>query len=153
MMDTAVRRASTDDVVALTALEAEARAAAAELRGGPRLLADHPPVAAGWAEWVDAGARAAWVATIDDVAVGYLALELPASAGGAGLVTQVFVTPEARELGLGEALVAAALDVLVAVGAGALDAVALPGDRLTKNLFERAGVVSRLIVLTRSLDR
>jgi GNAT superfamily N-acetyltransferase len=152
-MDTSVRRATPDDADVLAELEVEARAAVGDLRGGPRLLADHPPVAAGWARWMEDPASAAWIAEIDGVPVGYLTLELPSRSGGAGQITQVFVTPGARELGLGEALVAAAIGALVAVGAGALDAVALPGDRLTKNLFERAGVVSRLIVLSRSLAR
>jgi GNAT superfamily N-acetyltransferase len=152
-MDLAVRRATPIDVAALTPLEAEARTAAAELRGGPRVLADHPPLAQGWIQWVDGDATVAWLALVDEVPVGYLALELPARAGGTGVVTQVFVTSGARELGLGEALVDAALEALVAAGAGALDAFALPGDRLTKNLFERAGVVARLIVLSRPLAR
>lgn len=152
-MDTTVRRATAADAAELAELEEEARRAAVDLRGGSRLLADHSPVAGEWARWLGGATHAAWIARIDSLAVGYLALQLPSQRGGVGLVTQVFVTPGARELGLGEQLVEAALDALVEAGAGTLDALALPGDRLTKNLFERAGVVSRLIVLSRPLVR
>ena len=33
----------------------------------------------------------------------------------------------------------------------ALDALALPGDRETKNLYERSGLVARLITVTKKL--
>lgn len=150
-MDAGVRRAGPGDITALIELEDEARAAANLLRGGARLLADHPPISAAWDDWLVDGRRAVWIALIDAVPVGYLALELAAEAGGVGRIVQVFVTPGGRELGLGEELVEAAIQALVADGASAVDAVALPGDRLTKNLFERAGLVARMIVVSRPL--
>ena len=66
------------------------------------------------------------------------------------MVRQVYVEPEARELGFGDELLATALDIARARGCTALQATALPGDRLTKNLYERAGITTRkLTVWTR----
>mgnify|MGYP003348556134 CR=1 FL=1 len=64
---------------------------------------------------------------------------------------QVFVEAEARELGLGDALLGTAIDAARRTGCSRLEGSALPGDRLTKNLYERAGVVARKIVLSTDL--
>ena len=61
----------------------------------------------------------------------------------------IYVTPGARELGVGEALLRELLDAAVANAATEIEANALPGDRETKNLFERAGLVARLITVSR----
>ena len=37
-------------------------------------------------------------------------------------------------------------------GSGGIDAIALPGDRATKNFFERFGLTARAIVVHRVLD-
>ena len=68
-------------------------------------------------------------------------------------VDQVFVTPEARGLGFGDALLAAGLAHARAVGARLFEGEALPGDRETKNLYERAGITARLITVSTRLDR
>ena len=52
----------------------------------------------------------------------------------------------------GDGLLGAAMDAARAQGARRLDALALPGDRATKNLYERAGVVARAIILSTRLD-
>ena len=67
-------------------------------------------------------------------------------------VDQVYVTPDARELGFGDALLEAATAAAVAAGADVLEGQALPGDRDTKNLYERAGITARLITVSRRLD-
>jgi GNAT superfamily N-acetyltransferase len=55
-------------------------------------------------------------------------------------------------VGIGELV----MDALVAWaqdhGCEAIDAVALPGDRETKNFFERFGLTARAIVVHRRLD-
>ncbi|MGK0332191.1 MAG: GNAT superfamily N-acetyltransferase [Minisyncoccia bacterium] len=66
-------------------------------------------------------------------------------------VDQVWVTPEARELGFGDALLAAAIAGARERGAVAVEGQALPGDRHTKNLYERAGIVARLITTYKPL--
>jgi len=135
----AVRPLTIADIAVVSALETEARTALLEQRGGPEHLAEEPPT-----EWSSAIGRA-WVGTLDDQVFGYLELTYE---GTAARVRQVFVHPEARELGLGDALLAAALDAARAAGCTVLEGTALPGDRETKNLYERAGIKARKIVVS-----
>ncbi len=88
-----------------------------------------------------------WVAVIGAVVVGYLVAEL-----GDDLILridQVWVTPEAREVGFGDGLLAAAIEAARGRGGIAVQGESLPGDRQTKNLYERAGIVARLITTFR----
>ena len=66
-------------------------------------------------------------------------------------IDQVWVTPMARELGFGDGLLEAAIGSARERGAVAVEGQALPGDRQTKNLYERAGIVARLITTYREL--
>jgi GNAT superfamily N-acetyltransferase len=89
-----------------------------------------------------------WVAHIGPVAVGYLA----ASHHGDVLrIDEVFVHPDAREVGFGDELLAAAIAGGRAAGCRLLEGESLPGDRDTKNLFERAGIKARLITVSTEL--
>jgi ribosomal protein S18 acetylase RimI-like enzyme len=145
----AVRVAVAADAPALAELERDARAALVEVRGGPQLLAESPPVA-DWSALVQRTDRLVLVATIDEVVLGYLVATVP-HRGGTGIVEQVHVAPEARELGFGDELLARAVDAMRAGGAAAIESFTLPGDRDTKNLFERAGVTARKIVVHKRL--
>jgi len=80
--------------------------------------------------------------------VGYLVLELDLPIA---TVDQVYVLPDVRELGYGDALLEAATAAAVEAGAHVLEGTALPGDRDTKNLYERAGITARLIIVSRPL--
>ena len=149
MIDPTVRRCRADDadVEQLELLEHEAREALVGQRGGDRWLVEHPPVGADWRERCS-GADV-WVAHIDDVVVGYMVAEL-----GADLIVrihQVWVTPLAREVGFGDALLEQAISSARERGAIAVEGESLPGDRQTKNLYERAGIVARLITTYREL--
>lgn len=66
-------------------------------------------------------------------------------------IDHVFVEPDAREVGIGDALVLAALGALAERGARWIGATALPGDRAMKNLFERHGLVAQSITVGRDL--
>ena len=142
-----MRPLAASDAPEVAALEAEARMAIADARGGAALLAGSPEVG-DWLGHVADPARPTWVGTIDDVVVGVLAL---AVGGAIARVQQVWVTPEARELGLGDELLATAVAAARAAGCTRLDGWALPGDRETKNLYERAGITARLIVVSTPL--
>lgn len=150
-MRTEVRPARADDVAALRWLEAEARADVATRRGGPQLLAEHPVVGAGWSALIEDSSAHVLVATIDDVAVGYLELAA-VERNGTARVVQVWVSPDAREIGFGDDLLLAATEIARAGGAAAIEAEALPGDRDTKNLYERAGVTARKLVVWKALS-
>jgi GNAT superfamily N-acetyltransferase len=94
------------------------------------------------------------VGTVDDAVVGYGWARVEELHDGSRLlvVSDLYTEPEARAIGVGEAM----MDVLVAearaVGAVGIDAIALPGDRHTKNFFETFGLTARAIVVHRALD-
>lgn len=140
MIDPTVRPATADDVGQIAWLESLSRAELAGQRGGDRWLATHPPH--GGAAIGDA---VIWVATIDAVVVGYL---VSAREGDVARIVDVFVHPEAREVGFGDELLAAAVEAARRGGARLLEGEALPGDRETKNLYERAGIKARLITVS-----
>lgn len=91
---------------------------------------------------------------IDAVPVGVAVAELVAvgTLGPVARVRALYVEPEAREVGVAEALMDRVLAWAGSAGCTAVEADALPGDRATKNLFERYGLVARKIVVRRDLD-
>jgi ribosomal protein S18 acetylase RimI-like enzyme len=146
MVDPVVRPARRDDVEQLEALEREAREALVGERGGDRWLATHAARASQWCD-VIAGAHVE-VAVIDDVVVGYLVMR---ELGRVAYIDEVYITPDAREVGFGDALVEAATAGARSAGCTTIEAEALPGDRDMKNLYERAGITARLIVVSKPL--
>ncbi len=147
MIDPLVRRATAADRDQLRQLEREARDALVGQRGGDRWLDEHPEVGEGWAERCND--VEVYVGSIDEVVIAYLVAELGDDA--IVRIDQVWVTPEARELGFGDELLATAIGAARQRGAVAVEGQALPGDRHTKNLYERAGIVARLITTFRRL--
>lgn len=138
-----VRAARAEDAEQIAGLEAEGRAPLHDARGGPMWLEEHPPVE-DWVSVIDGDGHVT-VAEIDGVLVGFLQMAAP-DARGVAAVRQVFVLPEARELGFGDIVLAESIAWARSVGAVALEGEALPGDRDTKNLYERAGITARKII-------
>lgn len=66
-------------------------------------------------------------------------------------VTHVYVDPQAREIGLGDALLDFAMTEVAQRGGTWLGGQALPGDRAMKNLFERHGLVAQTIWVGKDL--
>jgi len=93
------------------------------------------------------------VGLIDEVVVGFgvLVLETLSTGQRLGRVTELFVEPPARAIGVGEGIA----DELVRFAADhhciGVDALALPGHRETKNFFEDQGFTARALVMHRSL--
>jgi GNAT superfamily N-acetyltransferase len=141
-----VRPASVADAEICRTIDAAARVGLADQRGGAAWLAEHPALVGD--DWL----AATLVVTIEDAVVGFLIGRRAAHRGRGDVysVDRVYVVEEARELGCGDALIAAAMDV--ARGCEFFEAVALPGDRETKNLYERAGVTARSIVVSKALE-
>lgn len=150
-MSFTIRAAGVDDVEALASLETEARAGIEEVRGGAAALAEQPPVGS-WSDVLADEMRRVWIAEIDGVPVGYLELELPADRSTAAVIHQVWVHPDAREVGFGDDLVGAAIEAATDHGTPSIESWALPGDRDTKNLFERAGLTARKLVVAKRLS-
>jgi GNAT superfamily N-acetyltransferase len=146
VIDPLVRAAVQADAGELAALEAEARAALVDRRGGARWLDTHAARGTDWEATIATGG--ALVAHIDDVVVGYLVATVSDAIVG---IDEVYVTPPARELGFGDALLAGAVEIGRAAGCELIEGEALPGDRDTKNLYERAGITARLITVSRRL--
>jgi GNAT superfamily N-acetyltransferase len=146
-MSEVVRRAVATDAAQLAELEAAARHHLIDQRGGAALLAEQPPVG-DWSVAINDHSRWIGVAELDGFVVGYLELGVT---GDIAFVRQVYVEPEARELGFGDGLLDAAREEALRHGCSALEGFALPGDRETKNLYERAGITARKIIVSTRL--
>lgn len=153
MIDPTVRRAVPDDAGALRDLELAAREALVDTRGGNRWLDEHPEIGSGWTSAV--AERAVFVGGIAvddvDVPIGYLVADLVDAPMRIVHVDQVWVDPDARELGFGDEMLAAAIAWGRESDAEIVEGHALPGDRNLKNLYERAGITARLITVSRRL--
>jgi GNAT superfamily N-acetyltransferase len=155
-VEISARSAGAADLAPLVVLAEAARAAVAEVRGGP-LLARHEAQRHPLAEWLgEVLASPGWhaaVATLDGVVLGYAAVESRTLADGGrlGIIHDLYVDPGARGVGLGEALMAEVERWCTERGCLGLDSVALPGDRATKNFFEANGMVARAIVVHKAL--
>jgi GNAT superfamily N-acetyltransferase len=66
-------------------------------------------------------------------------------------ISLVFVEQEAREMGIGDALVQHVLSQISQANGIWISAQAQPGDRSLKNLFERHGLVAQTITVGKSL--
>ena len=143
-----VRRMTAVDVDLCRSIEGDARRHLLDQRGGRAWLAEHPELPSGWSDWP----AVSLVATIDEAVVGLLVATIDDEPGRGRImrIDRVHVVPEARGIGCGDALLDAAF--AAADGCAYLEATVLPGDRETKNLYERAGVTARAIVVSRELD-
>jgi GNAT superfamily N-acetyltransferase len=93
-----------------------------------------------------------YVGELEGAALGFLLARseplLPQSRGAkVGAIRLVYVEPEGREVGLGEAMLEAVMDELRRRGHQRFDAHVLPGHRMAKNFFEAAGFAARSIVM------
>jgi GNAT superfamily N-acetyltransferase len=92
------------------------------------------------------------VGTFDGVVVGFGAGQVECLQDGSclGVVSDLFVHPEARGVGVGEAMLGELVEFFRAQGCVGIDAVALPGHRAAKNFFEESGFSARAIVMHHS---
>ncbi len=101
------------------------------------------------------GRADAWVlvGTLDDVVVGFGAATVQplTDASLLGVVSDLYVEPDAREVGVGESLANALVERCAEVGCIGVDATALPGMRASKNFFETHGFVARALVMHKPL--
>lgn len=146
MIDPIVEEATAEHHAELDLLQSEARAALTDQRGGVRWLEEHPPH--DWAHL--AAGHDVFVARLDGAVMGYLVLEQVSD--HVARVEQVYVTPGAREVGYGDELLAAAIGRARELGVRWFEGEALPGDRNTKNLYERAGITARSITVATRLS-
>jgi ribosomal protein S18 acetylase RimI-like enzyme len=107
----------------------------------------------------DSDHHAVLVGTYDDVVVGLALAEHPTESAPSrtgddrvAVVRVLYVEPEMRGVGVGDALLAELLRIERARGATSLDIAALPGDGATKSFLEGLGFRARLLVMHRSLE-
>ena len=147
------RPATEKDIDVLALLESEARNSLNQFRGSDRLASEVRQIGNRWSEELNNDTVFVLAGGIDSVVMGYLVARTSEKAGNqVATIEQVFVTHDARNLGVGDALVSTALSWAREQKLHALDALALPGDRETKNLYERSGLVARLITVTKKLS-
>ncbi|HRW38323.1 MAG: GNAT family N-acetyltransferase [Acidimicrobiales bacterium] len=153
------RAARADDLAAIAQLAKAARDELAAQRGGPvwRAQLGRPdPVERSFSNQLGAPAErgSAVVGTIDATVVGYgiSSIEVLGDGSRLAVVSDLYVDPEARGVGIGEAMMDLLVDHARSVGARGIDALALPGDRATKNFFETFGLKARAIIVHRALD-
>jgi GNAT superfamily N-acetyltransferase len=150
------RPATVGDLPRLAELAAQAVAEQQLLKGGAvwaRREARQPPYEAQLAAEVASASAQVVVGTLDDAVLGYgvALVEDLADGGRLGRVTDLYVEPGGREVGIGEALMGALIEWCTAEGCIGVDSLALPGDRATKNFFEAFGLVARGIIVHRRL--
>lgn len=138
------RPATAADMATVAALRQQALDEMRVVRGGELYVARH-------ATDLPAGedpARRLWVGVLADGVVGYLSGRVDDQLGR---IDAVYVDPECRAVGVGEAMIERALDWFVERGCFGVDATALPGARATKNFFEETGFTARLLVMHHEL--
>ncbi len=133
-------------------LVGEALTHAGSMRGGPALVGEATPEEL-LTRWNGEAAGAGlFVGEFEGAVVGVLGVVAVASAEGLrGRIECCYVELAARGVGVGTSLMDAAVGWCAAAGCEEVDALALPGDRLTKQRLEASGFTARLLTLSRRL--
>jgi GNAT superfamily N-acetyltransferase len=152
----AVRGIEAGDLDRCHELVAAAMAAAKNQRGGALLMATqdgNDPAASLLTRWRADTNTEVIVGTYSDAIVGIGAGTVGAIGPRAvGRIECFYVEPDARAVGVGGAMVEHLVAWLATRGCRDIDALALPGDRTSKQLLESSGFKARLLILHRSLD-
>lgn len=151
------RPASAADLPTIVTLAGRMRAELGGMRGGALWLereAWPEPLADAYAALLARDDALLVVGTIDDVVLGFGAVVVEELRSGLrlGVITDLYVEPEAREVAVGEAMVVALVTHCEERGCVGIDATALPGHRATKNFFETHGFTARALTMHRRLD-
>jgi ribosomal protein S18 acetylase RimI-like enzyme len=113
------------------------------------------PLDDAYAQLLDRDDALVIVGTVDETVVGFgvLTLEALRSDETLGVISDLFVEPDARAVGVGESMADALVSFCASRGCVGIDTLALPGHRAAKNFFEESGFTARAIVMHRSLER
>jgi GNAT superfamily N-acetyltransferase len=154
-META-RPARDDDMPACLELLAWALTDVRSMRGGPALVGTMTPAEV-LARWMAAPPAevAVFVGEFHHAVVGLAAVTValrPHADALSGRIECCYVEKEARGVGVGTALMDSVVAWCAQRECRDVDALALPGDRLSKQRFEGAGFSARLLVLNRPLN-
>lgn len=143
-----VRKAQSIDASAVSALEQQCVRESQSFRGSAELLADAPFIGNDFDKVLGNTGRVILVVESSGDLCGFADMEISDSVA---MIRRVYISEAARELGAGATLIDELRIHAQASGCTRIDAYALPGDRLTKNLFERAGMKARLLIASSDL--
>jgi N-acetylglutamate synthase-like GNAT family acetyltransferase len=143
-----VRKAQPLDASAVSALEQQCVRESQSFRGSAQLLAEVPFIGSDFDNVLGNTGRLFLVVESSGDLCGFSDMEISDSVA---MVRRVYISEAARELGAGATLIDELRIHAKALGCTRIDAYALPGDRLTKNLFERAGMKARLLIASSEL--
>ncbi len=150
-----VRPAQPDDRAACEQLLGQALTDLPSMRGGAALVGT-AAAADLFTTWSAAGPEGTLlVGEFHGAVVGLAAVSTFIRSGAnepSGRVDCCYVETAARGVGVGSALMDAAVEWCRQKGCADIDAQALPGDRATKQRLEAAGFTARLLTLNRRLS-
>jgi GNAT superfamily N-acetyltransferase len=143
-----VRLAQSQDASAIVQLEQQCVHESESFRGSAPLQEAAPAIGNNLDHILTNDNHSVFVITSSDEVCGFAQMEITDSVA---LVRRVYVQLTARDLGAGATLIDELRKHARLRGCTRIDAYALPGDRLTKNLFERAGMKARLLIASSEL--
>jgi len=143
-----VRKAQLLDDSAVSLLEQQCVRESHSFRGSAQLLAEAPFIGSDFDKVLGNNGSLVLVVESSGVLCGFADMKISDSVA---MVRRVYISEAARELGAGATLIDELRIHAKALGCTRIDAYALPGDRLTKNLFERAGMKARLLIASSDL--
>ena len=144
----AVRKAQSLDGSAVSALEQQCFRESQGFRGSTQLLTEASFIGSDFDKVLGNTGRLVLVVESSGNLCGFADMEISDSVA---MVRRIYISEAARELGAGAMLIDELRIHAKASGCNRIDAYALPGDRLTKNLFERAGMKARLLIASSDL--
>ena len=156
VMQETARPATTADLAVLEELATAAIAEQVDSRGGwlwSRRETRGEPFAEAFRQALENPRQGIWMGEIDGAAIGYCVAGIDTLRTGEvlGVISDLYVAPAAREVSVGEKLIAEALAWCEQHDCVGVDALALPGNRSTKNFFESFGFKARLLTVHRPL--
>jgi ribosomal protein S18 acetylase RimI-like enzyme len=152
------RPATAEDLPRIAELAELAREELVPMKGGALWSAREAiaePFEDAYGALIDRDDTLVVVGTVDETIVGFgvVTLERLRTGETLGVITDIFVEPGARAVGVGEAMADDLVAFCATRGCTGIDALALPGHRTTKNFFEGSGFTARALVMHRALDR
>ena len=152
------RPASAEDLPRIAELAELARDELVPMKGGALWSAREAvaePFEDTYGALIDRDDALVVVGTVDETVIGFgvLTLERLRTGETLGVISDLFVEPGARAIGVGEAMANDLVAFCETRGCTGIDALALPGHRTTKNFFEESGFTARALVMHRALDR
>lgn len=152
------RPATVDDLVRIVELARHLRHELVAMKGGvlwSNREARAEPLDEAYAQLLGRDDALVVVGTVDETVVGFgvVTLEQLRTGETLGVISDLFVEPDARAVGVGESMADELVAFCAERGCTGIDSLALPGHRAAKNFFEESGFSARAIVMHRMLDR